>query len=336
MTERQRHIAVGFTALAALAGLVLLLMLFGYVPNWIERGYEVSIEMVSANGLSPGSRIKMSGMDIGQVTGVTLQSTAQGPRVTVVANIRKEVAVPQGVSVNVQSPMLGGTPWLEFAVSQIKPSDPGYSAAIKPLPTDGSVRLKGQAVSTLGQLTSRLEQVAENVDRLSQEWVTVGQNVNQLLETRTPQQVDAGQATGNLSTVLARTDRRLKELETAIAGLNGWLSDPQLQGDIRQTAANLNRASGQADRLLASANVRLDELTRRYVAVADELSAILKSTRQLVDQARTGQGTFGKLLSDPALYDHVNDSAVRLEQALTELKLMIEKWRKEGLPVQFH
>lgn len=335
MTERQRNIAVGLTALAALAGLVLLLMLFGYVPSWSDRGYDVQIELINANGLSPGSRIKMSGIDIGQVTQVKLESTAHGPRVMVTASLRKNVPVPQGVSVNVQSPMLGGTPWLEFAVTQLKPSDPGYAGAMKPLPTDGSVRLTGQAVSTLGQLTSRLEQVAENIDHLSQEWVAVGHNINQLLETRPPQQVDAGQTSGNLSTVLMRTDLRIRELETAIAGLNRWLNDGQLQEDVRQTAANLNRASGQADKLLASANVKIDELAKRYLAAADELSATLQSTRQLTDQARLGQGTVGKLLNDPALYDHLNDSAIRLQQALTELKLMIEKWRKEGLPVQF-
>jgi hypothetical protein len=43
----------------------------------------------------------------------------------------------------------------------------------------------------------------------------------------------------------------------------------------------------------------------------------------------------GKLLQDPKLYNNLNDAAVRLGQAIDEVKNLLEKVRKEGLPLKY-
>ena len=57
--------------------------------------------------------------------------------------------------------------------------------------------------------------------------------------------------------------------------------------------------------------------------------------QKLAAKASDGKGAMGKLLNDPALYDNLNDTAERIGQTADELKLLIEKWKAEGLPVQF-
>jgi hypothetical protein len=57
--------------------------------------------------------------------------------------------------------------------------------------------------------------------------------------------------------------------------------------------------------------------------------------QKLADKARKGDGTVGKLLNDPALYQNFNDAAERIQKAVDEMKLLIEKWKAEGVPVQF-
>jgi hypothetical protein len=42
-----------------------------------------------------------------------------------------------------------------------------------------------------------------------------------------------------------------------------------------------------------------------------------------------------QLLNNPDLYNSMNDAAVRLERALTEAQLLIEKFKAEGVPVRF-
>ncbi len=72
--------------------------------------------------------------------------------------------------------------------------------------------------------------------------------------------MDAGKATGNLATILARADQRLKEIKTAIDGINRWVNDSKLQADVRETMANahdvtdkLDKSADQVNKTLATA-----------------------------------------------------------------------------------
>ncbi|MCG8510359.1 MAG: hypothetical protein MI741_14120, partial [Rhodospirillales bacterium] len=79
----------------------------------------------------------------------------------------------------------------------------------------------------------------------------------------------------------------------------------------------------------------VDALKKSYVKLADDLSEAVVSMQNLVNQMSEGEGTVGKLVKDPKLYDNLNDAAERLNTALDEIRLLVEKWKKEGLPIQF-
>ena len=353
MNERSRNIIVGVTTLAGLIGLVLMLLIFGYVPSWLESGYVIRVELKSASGLSEGSRVRMNGIDIGRVVGVDLEDGKRGPVVMVRTLISSGKLVPQGVRVRAEMPLLGGSPALAFDASEINPLHPNFVELKKPLPTDGKALIIGETFTPLTELAEQFrlamsepsrsfDRLATSFERLSADWGEVARNVNHLLEPRKVSDVDSGNMVGNLATVIARTDNRLKELELTIQAANQWLADEKLREDVRQTAANsrqltdrLNVAADKAVTLLDTANNSIDRLANRYIAAADDLSGAVHSLQDVLDQARRNEGTIGKLLRDPAIYDNLNDSAKRLNAALTEFRLLIEKWKKEGLPVQF-
>ena len=70
------------------------------------------------------------------------------------------------------------------------------------------------------------------------------------------------------------------------------------------------------------------------MAVADDVGGAINSIKTTLDTARTGDGTLGKLMKDPALYNNLNDSAERLSKAISELQAFLEKLRKEGIPLK--
>ena len=72
MEDRKRNVAVGFTAVSGLAGLVVLLLLFGYVPQFLEKGYLLNIRLPDAGGLHRDSRVTLRGIDIGRVEEIKL------------------------------------------------------------------------------------------------------------------------------------------------------------------------------------------------------------------------------------------------------------------------
>ncbi len=330
--ERNRNIAVGLTALGGLIGLLALLFLFGYMPSFMQKGYIVEITYPTAGGLYTGSRVRLNGIDVGEVERVQLTVPA-GSGVQVTARLQPDIRLPQGITATVASPLLGGASSVELVIDDVAVLGNGS------LPTDGSARIEGRIGSLETRFAAELKSAIEgpaaqfealtaSFTELSAEWRAVATNLNALTEQRDTDAVDAGELAGNLATVLARADSRLAQMQEAIDHINAWAGDEKLRSDFKATVSNTAAASANLD-------ATMKRIEQRVVAVADDLSKVTASANQLLATAQAGEGTVGKMLSDPALYNNLNDSAQRLQKALDEARLLIEKWKSEGLPVQF-
>ncbi len=332
MKESTISTIVGATTLAGIIGLVGLLLLIGGLDKYMESGYRLTIELPTAGGLRAESRVYYNGIDIGKIDSIDFQQPPKQGVVAVALIINQDLQIPDDVSVITRYPsMLGGS-----AVADIM-REPGSIAGH--LPKDGSAQIAGQPAVGIGELAGELretlsgplgefERISDNFESLSQEWTLVASNINQLVEMRSTDDVDNGDAIGNLATVLARTDARLVEIKEAIDGINAYVNDPELRDDVRTTAAN-------ARELTQRFNDSVEALRARYVAVADDLSSTVQAMQKLADQTLEGGGTFGKMVNDPELYENLNDASERLKAALDDVRLLVEKWKAEGLPVQF-
>ncbi|MEL7089360.1 MAG: MlaD family protein [Planctomycetota bacterium] len=320
MTERNRNIIVGFTTLAGLIGLAFLLLIFGYVPKLVQSGYFVTIELPDASSLNNGSRVELAGIDIGRVESIDFKQPF-GSGVTVDVRIRDGVQVPTEAQPQVEKPLLGGSPTIKFAVKDLSNGPPKSF-----LPTDGSALVQGR-LSALAGVFGQLERMSDSFDALSTEWQAVGQKVNGFLEPQDLAAVEAGEVPGNLTTAVARVDLRLAEMQNVLAGVDSFVNDESLRQDVTATAANARKASENLAGTMGS-------LESRYVALADDVSQVVAQMNQLMTAARKPQGTLGKLVGDPALYDNLEDAAQRIGRAADELKLLLEKWKAEGVPVK--
>ena len=345
MTERSRNISVGITAILGAVGLGVLLLMFGTLPALRHQRYNVTITLPSASGLNAGSRVRVAGIEVGRITKVQLAPPpVQG--VLVNAGIDTTVDLPEGTAAVVSSPLLGGMAALDlYRPDQSKNPDAPAAAM---LPKDGSAKIEGDAPSLTGTFSKELrgalqgplaefERTAVSMRELSKKWSEVAENIAALTAQRAPADVDAsdGKLLGNFATVLARADQRLAEMQKTIDGINEWVADQKFRQDIQQTAANAREMSERMKVVVDEAGQNFERLTKRYIAVADDMSASIASMRAAIDQARQGQGTVGKMLNDPALFNNLNDASARLNKALDEFKLLLEKWKAEGLPVQF-
>lgn len=343
MDERKRNVAVGLTTAIGLVGLLVLMLLFGDFTGLLDRTYPVTIRLPTAGGLHTGSRVQLSGIDIGQVDAVRLHAPA-GNGVEVIARIHDDVRIPEDAVAYIETPLLAGSPVIAMRVPD--EAQPPYDY----LPRDGSARIQGQAPTiasafaqemqaVLDEPMEKLDVVIAEFEALSQEWQLVGRNINQLVEPRDAADVGLDGEGANLATVLARTDRRLAELEDVLAGIDRYTGDDELFDDVKQTIANSRAVSEQAsetmEQLTGSVNENITLLRRRYVALADDMAGAVGSMRELVDEAREGEGTLGRLVKDPELYENLNDASERLQTTLDEMRLLIERWQAEGLPVSF-
>ncbi|MEM1209211.1 MAG: MlaD family protein [Planctomycetota bacterium] len=345
MTEAQRNTAVGLTVIGGLVGLAALLILFGYVPAFLNPKYAITISLPDAAGLSRGSAVSYRGIHIGDIRSVELTSNTNGGSVEMVAHVQKKVSLPADLHAEVMTNALIGGARLVLV------ADDNPSAAR--LPTDGSARIDGRVLSPFdsiagdlaGSISGPLERIGGFLDKYEQlavEWREVAVNIRALTAAQSIADVDAGLAEGNVATLIARADARMAEIKQAIAGINEYVNDDALREDVRATVTNAKQLTAAGRDTMVKAQEAVDEIAEsvqaleaRYVAAADDLSAAVTSARELLDQARKGDGTAGRLLNDPALYNNLTDAAERVNLVLKRLELLVEKWRDEGLEISF-
>lgn len=357
MSERTRNFIVGFTALLGLAGFAGLIIIFGEVPAWVTKSYIIHVDMDDAMGLGAGARIRFSGIDVGEISKIQIKpNPADGVEIT--CRIEEKYDLPRDVEVKAVTGLFGGTAALTIGTLP----DARGKPTVAYLPRDGSARLRGRVSSMLSEfqaIAQRLEtqlssqvggfgDVSKKLIELGDQYISVGKQIERILESRDPKDVDAGKTTGNLVTILARADSRMAELKTTIAAINAMIDDPKLQSDLKQTVASINSIvsdpQSQTDikqtltntrKLTEQTSQQLDQLTRRAMGVADDLSKSLASLDGFISDARAGKGTLHKLFHDPAMYDSMTDAAGRLSDAIKDFKLLLQKWKSEGLPIQY-
>jgi ABC-type transporter Mla subunit MlaD len=148
----------------------------------------------------------------------------------------------------------------------------------------------------------------------------------------------------------------LQELGPALAriavlaeNLNSVISDQQNRDNLRQSLANLSQAGQDASEALAEfkafaaqARQSTSELTlefrdagRAVIDSSRQISQLLSHLDQTVQQINQGQGTAGKVLYDPALYEEMLSSTENLNEAISEFRTLLNKWSREGLKVKW-
>ncbi len=336
MTDRTRNIIVGFTALIGLGILATLMILFGEVPAWVTDSYSIQIHLNDAAGIASGSRIRLNGLDVGYVESVRLKEPAYEGAV-LSCQVESQYDIPSDALVAATASLLGSTSQLNIRAQ--RPAEGARPAA--PLPRDGKGTLRGKSsgfTDAFAGVAERLEvdlreqlkkfgKVSDEIVKLSETYRKVGDNINSLMEPQTVKDVDEGKAQANIRTLIARADGSLTELKGALEQIKEFASD-EMREEVRGTI-------GDARQTIAEARKKFDTISEKFIAVADDLGKTLENVNGLLAEARGGRGTLGKLVQDPALYDSLTDAAHRLNDAITEAKLLIQKWKSEGLPVHF-
>ncbi len=334
MNDRTRNLTVGVTTLAGVIGLGVLLFLFGYIPAFLRGGYLVTIDMEDAVALNEGSAVQLYGIRIGQVRDIDFKMPP-GTGIRVTARIRDGVRIPDPVHAEVDTDLLGGT-----ATVQLVPENGSATATTDFLPDDGTALIPGQLGSLAGAF-SQLNRLTTSFERFSQEWDRVGRNVNALLGDA-QRAKEANLTDTGVFSVLTSLEERLAEMQAVLNDIRAYTNDEQLREKIDATLANAQTVSDNAvktsetvDALVTDAGKKVDELTKRYLTLAQETSATMQQARAIMEVAQKGEGTLGRMLNDPALFESFADAALRIGALADEAKLLVQKWKAEGLPVQF-
>jgi phospholipid/cholesterol/gamma-HCH transport system substrate-binding protein len=267
-----------------------LTLLFTLTDAALFRGrYIVTTHLTNAGGIRKGDPVQMRGVNIGRVQRFKISEQGVDLRL----EIEGEYAVPTDSRVELASAgLLGGM------VARVVPGTASTSVG------NGSV-LQG----------SIPPQIMDEANTIAAQTKKVLGRAQALLSDKTVDGVEASaqELQGLLKELSATTAEQRKELKVLTASL-------------RATSVNLEKATSGPE--LERAIKRLDAISQKAEASAQSLERGSHSLEEVLGRIERGEGTFGKLSKDEALYTSINKTVENLNGASTDLRELLQDLKK--------
>jgi phospholipid/cholesterol/gamma-HCH transport system substrate-binding protein len=339
------------------AGLVLTMMIvwFGESPALLRDQVYLKVHYAEAPGVLEGVPVRKSGIRIGEVIAIAFDDRSGAPDgVLVTLALERRYKLREGTrprldrsligdaSVDMQpgtGPGLlptGNTPLDAPVVEGTVAPDPSkaLAAATKAFESAGdTLRTIDEAANGLARLTKS----ADRVDEFLAIWSTTGKELT-----------DTGR---NLSKVSQAADQLIKDNEKDFHAAIAYLSalahklddtvDEKLQADFKQGVERFSAAADRLNKGIAQLEPALKELggpsdqkpvtdlgqaMRRLNLIAADLSLLTSKLRDGKGGLNT-EGSLQRLLTQADLYDNLNKTAVSMNQALQQLKTVLNEIR---------
>ncbi len=342
MKDTTRNSLIGMFVICSVFVLGALMVMFGEGPGWL-RSSEWELNVTGPReirGISDGSPVYLNGVEIGRVLRLEFKNQQHpGLGVNVIAGVRREYTVPRGAVAKIYGATLGvGTGQIHIVAPDVIDRET--------VPTDGTGTITGEMASVIGEIiteemVSGAQRMVDNIGTFARDASPVAQHIATLIEPRTVDQVDRGNAVANIATVFERIDNM-------ISNLNIVLGDENVQDDVKGVARDLKVAAEgikemivlwqeESQRISTNVNEGIDKLEGRlvtaidrFIVVAENLDQSTKELAAILGDVSKGKGTAGLLVRDDRLYEAGVLALERLADVLGSLNRITGKIERDG------
>ena len=335
MTEKTRNLAVGATVIIALTMLGILILLFTGLPGILKSGYTVRMQFDAAHDIAEGDNVHMADIRVGMVTSIDFADPADPTKgVIMKALISRSIHIPKYSKAVIYTKGFVGKGYLEIVPKGERAVNPTTGEVLY-YPTDGTAMLAGENQGNglfPPEMTEALKQLS-----------SLAKNLNEMVAptaaakgaaTTTSATSSAPAEGGGLQGTIVRLNRTLDALYVV-------MGDQQNQANIKTSLANLSVATAKVSETMdsfkefaqqaqeAAKNVstaanttsqQMDALARKLMDDADAISKLMKTIDEAVRKLSEGQGTTGKLINDPKLYNNLVDATRQLNDLVVEFR----------------
>ena len=343
MDERVMQFRVGVMALATLIITGILLVMFGKLPTLSPNAYDVTIVFDDANGVTKGTPVRKSGIVIGRVADVQLID--EDAKVLVTAKIQVGKFIYQNEECFVTRNLLSGDTALTFGAVRGKPGAGKPIVLGKPLAgyiSDDPTGLKKELQKPIDAVVDTGRSLKEASQQLGQ----AAKKVDDLLDSER----------GRIHDLLDNAAESLKAMRTVLGDRETQQRLAEAMKKMPDTLDNMNQTFRTADDSLKAFTqrsgpdqktpiermVQTIEMTERTLRKfsessdpdkpppAEQIAKAMENVGEITDLMRSimaridrGDGSLGKLLNDPELYNRLNRAARNVEQVTRELKPIV-------------
>lgn len=303
-TGLTKEFKVGMLAVTSLSILILGYNFMLGKDNPLQRGREFYVFYDSTQGLTPGTSVIYNGFRIGQLK--SLSMVDDGNKIQAVVEISSDMNIPKDSKFKIESEILGGQKMkLVKGRSSVFAEDGDtltsmYTRDQFSAMNDQIVPLVSKADSLLGSMNSFFKSAA------------------------------LGKAMDELPKAIVAFKSALEQMDALMT---------EVAPDVKGTVANLSSFSNQLikyDKQIASALKSLERVGKQMDTVdlgrtINDLSQTTADLSKLLKSISSGEGTLGKLATDPQLYNDLQKGTAELNRVLLDLKKYPEKY----VPVPF-
>lgn len=245
----------------------------------------------NVEGLAASAPVTINGLVVGKVTGITLQPNG---KLQVEVQIRNEFPISKSSIINIYEPGLIGGKQI-----QIVPN-----LADQTLAESGDTLPSGVVPGLTALVADKLTPFKEKVEKMVVTADAVLQNVNSVLDAKTKE---------NLRNSVANLNATLAEFKVISGNVNSMIAENKSK--LNSTLTNVEKASGNFAKVSDSlANANIGKTIKSVENSLQKVNAILA-------QIESGNGTIGKMVKDPTLYNNLNKTSRELELLLQDLRL---------------
>ncbi|MEX1062443.1 MAG: MlaD family protein [Balneolaceae bacterium] len=287
------ELKIGLTVILAVFAAYIGFRYMSDIPVF-RQTHEVVTTFERVDGLSSGNLVYMNGVKIGSVKNIELMPEGH---VRVVMSIEADMDIPEDSRAQLTSLGVfdGKTIVIERGTSG---TGVAFGGEIEGVYTDSVLEGLGERGHEIGD--SAVESFSE-----------LNQFLNQLNNTLDD---DSRQSIG----------RSIRHMETATAAISRTLA--ARQQELSDAISSAGRTMAQLDTMSTDNRPRIDSLMTNLEESSSELKKVSRELDSTVDQlnqilykVNEGEGTIGRMVNDPSLYQNADSLSIELRNLIKEI-----------------
>ena len=354
--SQQTSIAVK-AGIVILAGLILLLG-FSFRSSgrgWFNKQvYEIDASFEAAKGLEVGSTVVLAGVPIGQVRTIAINPQKNNVIMRLAIREPNRIATDAVGTIRLKTllgnyqlyitPGTPGAPTLEAGTVLTTEDSKDIQDTLQELGrvaegfgkigegSDGLfASIQDDTKALFEQLSQVIEENRENLSKTTASFADAAPKFDELMDslTRLSQNIEQGKGTlGKLTQddeLYAQVSKLLDNLEQFSNDLNSGkgtlarlMHDEELGNKIDETFTNVSAASGKIRETIDRNEAQIDQALASAGSALPKLDDGMDHFVSIGRKIDEGEGTLGKMVNDPELYDNVRDAVAQIRRTFEE------------------
>ena len=322
-----REVRVGLLVVVAIGVLIFLILNASGDISPFASKLHLKARFQNADGLRPGSEVRLAGVTIGKVDDVRLLPPSENPREKVEASFSIDSEIdnrPATDLIRDNSRALLSSPSILGAEKVINVT-PGTDLG-RPV-KDGDMIPTGDEGGTVQALTTSGTQLMDQLNALSKQFTEISAKVNQGQGT-IGQFVNNEAFYNNLNSTVRDVNELVRQIQSGQGSAGQFVNNPALYNNLTSVsqslqfiADDLRQGRGTAGKLLTDEAIYNDARAAiaRFNTAAERIDNVVAGVQR-------GEGTAGKLLTDDQLYNNVNQLSAETVKLIYDFRQNPKKY----------